>query len=209
MDMQTTGFARDFQHSQRLFDAALEEFCVKGYDRASINTILHTAGMSKGQFYYHFANKEALYLALIGVLIEQKQAFMSATMQPDDFLQDIFGILRTQIRYGRAFAAAYPAINRFAESFIKEQGNPIYAKALAIYNFDDNAAIDRLVTAAYERGDFRDDLPLTFIRSIIGYLFTHAVEVAGLDTPDSFEERMAYLIEVLRSGLQHRTDASS
>jgi TetR/AcrR family transcriptional regulator len=194
-------FEREFEHRQQLFDAALAEFVERGYERASINTILQAAGMSKGQFYYHFKNKEGLYLALIGVLIQKKQAFMATVMTPADFQQDIFSVLQVQIRYGMAFAREYPAINRFAESFIQERGNAIYDKALAVYNFDDNSAIDQLVGAAFARGDFRDDLPQDFVRGVIGYMFTHAVEVAGLDTGDTFEERMSYLIAFLRDGL--------
>ena len=197
-------FAKDFEHSEQLFDTALEEFIDKGYENASINTILQNAGMSKGQFYYHFKNKEGLYLALIGVLIEQKQVFLASVMKSEDWQQDIFDILQTQVRYGMEFAKTYPVINRFSESFVKEKGNAIYTTALATYNFDDNSAIDQLVEAAYQRGEFREDIPLWFVRQIIGYLFTNAVEVAGLSTEGSFEEHLIYLIEIMRFGLTQR-----
>jgi AcrR family transcriptional regulator len=201
MQEQPAGFAREFEHSQELFDAALAEFIDKGYELASINTILQAAGMSKGQFYYHFKNKEDLYLALIGVLIEKKKAFLASVMQPEDFQQDIFGIFKAQIRCSMAFARAHPAISRFSESFIKEHGSPIYKKALAAYNFEDNAAIDRLIEMSYQRGEFRDDLPLPFVKRIIGYLFTHAVEVTNLHRADEFEDEMNYLVEFIKSGL--------
>lgn len=201
MDEQSIGFARQFEHSQQLFNAALEEFIEKGYENASINSILQTAGMSKGQFYYHFQNKEGLYLALIGVLIEQKKAFLASVMKPEDFQQDIFGILKTQIGYGLQFAQAFPAINRFSESFIKEQGNPIYKKSLETYNFEDNNVIDNLVEQAHKRGELRDDLPLPFIRGLIGYLLTHSIEVAELDTAEHFEEKLEHLISFMKLGL--------
>ncbi len=130
------GFDKSFEHREALFDAGLEEFAAKGYDQASINAILKVAGMSKGQFYYHFKNKEGLYFALIDVLIAKKREFLAATMTPDEFEQDIFTIFQTQIRYGMQFAQSYPAINRFAESFVKEKGNTIYKKAMSKYNFE-------------------------------------------------------------------------
>ena len=195
------GFPTAIEHGEALFEAALAEFIDKGYEQASINTILSAAGMSKGQFYYHFARKEDLYLALIGDLIQKKQDFLAAIMRPEDFQQDIFSLFETQMRYGMNFAREYPAINQFAESFLREKGSPIYEKALATYNFEDNAAIDGLIEAAYRRGEFRDDLPLPFIRKVIGYLFTHAADVAGLNQADEFEEEMTYLIEFIRSGL--------
>jgi AcrR family transcriptional regulator len=194
-------FENAFEHSEALFDAALEAFIDKGYEQASINTILKTAGMSKGQFYYHFKTKEDLYLALIEILIARKRAFLSQIMRPEDFQQDIFEVLRTQIRYGMMFAQEYPAINRFAESFVREQGNAIYKKALAVHNFEDNAAMDHLIAAAFARGDFRDDLPTAFVQKVVGYILTHAVDLTALDDFDAVEANLDYLISFLKSGL--------
>lgn len=194
-------FDRDFEHSRALFDAALEEFVAKGYDQASINVILAQAGMSKGQFYYHFQGKEDLYFALIDILIARKRAFLADVMKPEDFRQDLFAVFAAQVRYGLLFAATYPAINRFAESFIREQGNAIYKKAMARYDFGGDDALNGLIEAAYRRGDFRDDLPLPFIKKTIAHLFTHAAEVADLNSSEDFEEKLDNLIAFMRSGL--------
>jgi AcrR family transcriptional regulator len=194
-------FANTFEHSAELIAAGLEEFAAKGYEQASINAILKAAGMSKGQFYYHFKNKEGLYLALIDMLIARKRAFMAARMQPEDFQGDIFSIFETQIRYGMAFARAYPIINRFAERFAKEQGSPIYEKALATHNFETNDAINQLIEAGIANGDFRDDLPAAFIKKTIAYLFTHAADLTDLDDSAAIETNMNHLIAFMKSGL--------
>ena len=65
-------FRADFEHRYALTGAALDEFSEHGYDAASVNRILAAAGMSKGQLYHHFANKEALYLALVEWTIDEK-----------------------------------------------------------------------------------------------------------------------------------------
>jgi AcrR family transcriptional regulator len=194
-------FKTTFEHSEALIDAALKEFAAKGYEQASINTILKAAGMSKGQFYYHFENKERLYLALIGILIERKRTFLTSVMQPGDFQGDIFTIFETQLHYGMAFAQAYPVINRFAARFAQEQGSPIYEKALAIHNFEDNQAINQLIDAGIANGDFRQDLPASFIKKAVAYLFTHAADLADLGDPDEIETNMGHLIAFMKSGL--------
>ena len=194
-------FTSAFEHRDELFDAALEEFIDKGYEQASINTILKTAGMSKGQFYYHFKTKEDLYLALIEILIARKREFLMQIMRPEDFQQDIFEVLRTQIRYGLAFAREYPAISRFGESFVREQGSPIYKKALAIHNFEDDAVMNHLIEAAFARGDLRDDLPHRFVQKVIGYMLTHAADLTDLGDFDAVEANLDYLIAFLKSGL--------
>lgn len=194
-------FEKSFEHSKALFDAAIAEFIDKGYEQASINTILNTAGMSKGQFYYHFENKEGLYFALIDVLIAKKRTFLASVMQPDDFQKDIFTIFETQIRYGLAFAREHPAINQFAERFVREKGNDIYKKAMAKYNFENDDFINGLVEAAYHKGDFREDLPLPFIKKTIGYLFTNVADMVDLNNADAFEDNLLYLINFMKAGL--------
>jgi AcrR family transcriptional regulator len=194
-------FDKEFEHNEKLFEAALEEFISHGYEQASINTILDKAGMSKGQFYYHFKNKEGLYLALIDVMIEKKKEFLDSVMKPEDFAQDIFGIFQTQIRYGMAFAREYPGISQFSESFLREKGTPIYDKALEIHSFEDNDAIGTLIERAYTNGEFREDLPLDFVKGIIGYLFTHIPDMLELANVTDFEDPMTNLVAFMKNGL--------
>ncbi len=198
-------FQQEFEHGQELFDAALEEFIAHGYEQASLNSILEVACMSKGQFYYYFRNKEELYLALIDVLIEKKKAFLAAAMKPEDFDQDVFGIFKTQMKYGMAFAREYPAISRFSESFLREKGSPIYQKALSLHDFENNTAITGLIQRALARGEFRPDLPAAFIQSLIAYLFNHIADLADLSTADQFEAGVENVVEFIRRGLARRS----
>lgn len=48
-----------------LLDAALELFAEQGYGSTSIPEICSRAGLTKGAFYSNYANKEALFLALL------------------------------------------------------------------------------------------------------------------------------------------------
>lgn len=50
---------------QRILDAAMEEFSLKGYDGASLNTVWAEKGISKGVIYHHFKDKNELYLLCI------------------------------------------------------------------------------------------------------------------------------------------------
>lgn len=194
-------FSRQFDHSEQLFEAALAEFTAVGYEPASINTILKNAGMSKGQFYHHFGSKEGVYLALIEILIARKQAFLASVMQPEDLQQDIFSIFKTQIQYGIAFARDYPAINTFAQSFLKEKGTPIYEKAMARFNFDQDQALHHLIATAYQNGEFREELPLTFVQKTVTYLFNHVADLTEISSTDDAKEHLNYLVEFMRSGL--------
>lgn len=194
-------FEKTFEHKQKLLDAALEEFNASGYEQASINRILDKAGMSKGQFYYHFKNKEGLYFALIEVAIQKKLDYFQNLNLLDGAPTDIFSLFRMQIRSGLTFAMEFPAIHDLGQSLLRERGNPIYEKVMGKYNFKDNEVVGHLVEMAYQKGEFREDLPLSFIKQMIGNLFNQAADFANLENVEEMETNLNYLIDFMRNGL--------
>ncbi|MDT8337373.1 MAG: TetR/AcrR family transcriptional regulator [Candidatus Izemoplasmatales bacterium] len=52
-----------------LFKATLEEFALKPYSLASTNEIIKKSNYNKGSFYYRFANKQELFVALMDYII--------------------------------------------------------------------------------------------------------------------------------------------
>lgn len=194
-------FEKPFEHADALFAAAVAEFAAQGYEQASLNTILRHAGMSKGQFYYHFDGKQALYLALIGRMIAIKRAFMAQTLSPAALRGDLFADLRTLLQHGLAFRRAHPLIDRFSSAFVKEKGTPIYARALAQYNLHDDALLAALVTAAAQRGQLRADLPPALVGRLIAHLLTHAAELIDFDDEATTAAQFDALITMLQSGL--------
>lgn len=50
---------------EKIIEAAIEVFFDKGFDAASMREIAEKAGLTKPMIYYHFKNKEALYVALL------------------------------------------------------------------------------------------------------------------------------------------------
>ena len=194
-------FTKSFEHKQKLLDAALAEFNAYGYEQASINRILDKAGMSKGQFYYHFKNKEALYFALMDLGVQKKLEYFKGLNLLGDSPGDIFSLFRLQIRYGLAFAMEYPEIHDLSQAFLRERGSPIYEKVMARHDFQDNKVVGQLIEMAHQRGEFRDDLPLPFIKQMIGYMFNQAADFANLENPAEMEQNLNYLIDFMRNGL--------
>ena len=48
-----------------IVDTALRIFLLNGYDKTSMNDIVRESGVTKGGIYYHFPNKDELFLAVI------------------------------------------------------------------------------------------------------------------------------------------------
>lgn len=64
--MKRAGKTRDADASrQRLWDAAARTFATRGFDGAKVDAIAADAGINKAMLYYHFADKLALYRAIL------------------------------------------------------------------------------------------------------------------------------------------------
>lgn len=60
---------------QKIYNAAVAEFKASGYQDASIRNIAKNAGISLGNIYRYYENKEALYLAIVQPLMESVREF--------------------------------------------------------------------------------------------------------------------------------------
>lgn len=49
----------------RILEAAVKQFSINGYNKASVDSICDQAGVSKGAFYHHFKTKQDVFLALL------------------------------------------------------------------------------------------------------------------------------------------------
>ena len=56
---------RALDRHRRILDAALQVFSRRGYRDTSVDEIAGASGTSKGGVYFHFPNKEAIFLALL------------------------------------------------------------------------------------------------------------------------------------------------
>ncbi|HVA93228.1 MAG TPA: TetR/AcrR family transcriptional regulator [Chloroflexota bacterium] len=65
---------------ERILQAAIVVFGERGYQAASMDEIARRAGSSKGGVYFHFANKQAIFEALIGELVSLLEADVRAAI---------------------------------------------------------------------------------------------------------------------------------
>lgn len=59
---------------ERLLEAAEQVFAEKGYYGAVVDDIIRASESSKGGFYFHFPNKEAIFLTLIDMMVPKLEA---------------------------------------------------------------------------------------------------------------------------------------
>src|SRR5438067_4009830 len=80
--------ARSKRRHERILDAALAVFSQKGYHEAAVDDIAADAETSKGGVYFHFPNKQAIFLALLDrlavILRERIESAVAAQSAPVD-----------------------------------------------------------------------------------------------------------------------------
>lgn len=67
--------------TEKIKQAAIEEFLDKGYAGASLRTICSRAGVTTGAMYFCFDNKEALIRAILEPFISQYEKLLAECMQ--------------------------------------------------------------------------------------------------------------------------------
>jgi TetR/AcrR family fatty acid metabolism transcriptional regulator len=76
---------------ERILDAALSIFSNKGYHDTRMDEIVSEAHTSKGSIYFHFPNKERLFMALVDQFADLLERRVNEAMSPHPV-----GILRVQ-----------------------------------------------------------------------------------------------------------------
>ncbi|NLY76479.1 MAG: TetR/AcrR family transcriptional regulator [Tissierellia bacterium] len=196
-----------FEKEDELFKAALEEFSTNSYEEASLNKIVKNAGISKGTFYYHFQDKQALYIYILEQSVKAKWDFINERIKDFDDLdnnRDIFEIFKLQARIGMEFAKKYPKFHMLGKMFSKERGKEIYQIAKGTLGKGSDDLLETMVSRAIEKGDLRKDLPKKFILKIISHLLMNFDEIFNEDEDFELEkiiENLDNYVSFMKYGL--------
>ncbi len=197
---------KNFEKKKELLEAALNEFSSKKYEDASLNSIIKNAGISKGTFYYHFKDKQELYIYLLESSSEVKWEFINKNIKSPSTEKrgDTFDMFRLQAKVGAEFASMHPGYHNLSRMFVKEKGNEIYDIAKNVLIEDNTNSLNNIIENAVEEGNFRNDLPREFIIKMISHLFTHFEDV--FDSEDDMElgnmiKNLNYYVDFMKNGL--------
>jgi len=185
-----------FERKSELLDSALDEFTRNNYESASLNTIIKNAGVSKGSFYYHFGNKENLYIYLLEHAFKQKWEFIrERNRQEPDLLtgKDFFEKIRIQARFGAEFARAFPQYHRLAVMFSNEKGKEIHATGLKALKSGSESIMHEMIHSAVAEGSLRADFPEDFILKVLDFLLTHFDQIFDAPEDRQLEKMLANL----------------
>jgi AcrR family transcriptional regulator len=110
---------------ERILDAGIHLFAAKGYASTSVREIVERAGVTKPVLYYHFKNKEGLFVAILEWASEmQGEVLHSALEQGGSTLERLIQLARRVYRGVMEHQSLFIMIHNLV--FGPPQGTPDY-----------------------------------------------------------------------------------
>mgnify|MGYP006266992487 CR=1 FL=1 len=183
---------------ERLIDAALTLFNSRGYAATTVREICEAAGVTKPVLYYHFRNKEGIYLHVMNegfldfasTITRALDRQGTATERLHGLLQDTYALFLRHVPEARLMHAMY---------YGPPQGAPAYDFDRYHQNFED--AVRGVLEEGAAAGEFRLG-PLDVMTWVVLGCMNTAIELRlchperAIDGPD-----LAKMVDIVLAGL--------
>lgn len=156
----------DIEKRNRIINSAFEEFAKHGFDKASTNTIVKKAGISKGILFHYFGTKQALYNDLSFYAVELIDKFINSKLEWNqrDFFKRVEEIRELKI----AVMEKYPYIYDFLKIVFKGKTQDEILTAVGKKTFEING---KLFTHNIDFSMFREDIDIAVFLKIFKWTF--------------------------------------
>jgi|GEM_PF-345996 len=142
----------------QVFHAAVEEFAERGYDAASMNTLVRRAGISKGSLFTYFRSKAGLFDAVVeraaGRIREDLRRLRDES-RDEPFARRLEALVRT----GFAFIDQHPHLARIYFSLLQRGSAPGGESRAESLRRRSRDFLEELILQGQTTGELRVDLP--------------------------------------------------
>lgn len=179
MQVRKTQQERRTQTRRALISAARRLFAEKGYAGTGTPEIVAAAGVTRGALYHHFADKEALFAAVV----EEEHLLMAMTINAAGESDEEPGPIRALISGGDAFLDAMQDPGRRQILLIDA---PAVLGRAAVDAIDARHGLETLVRGlrdAMEAGAMKK-LPVETLARVFGAMFDRAALAVPEELPD-------------------------
>lgn len=182
---------------QRILDGATTLFVHHGYHGISMREIAERAGVSKPALYYHFRDKEDLFLAILTANIERIERIVLAAQREETTARRQIGRILREIM---ANAPEQHAIIRLATQELAHLGPNAQTAFGQLYHEKFTRLIETILAEGMARGELRglNAHQVAWILLGMMYPFIYPSHDAGLDTAGDASEM---ILEVFFDGL--------
>ena len=192
--------------------ALVKEFATKGYQKASLNTVVNELGIAKGSLYQYFANKEAIFLYIFDLFTGMVKMMLQRPNGLESTEEELWAAVRRTILAGITFIDRYPEFYQLYLNVLFEHEVPLREELIARVRLFPMEYFGALVVRGQAQGGVSPWVPVTMVvflidaaldRFLQGYARSYLDGGLGLATKDGpgLVAEMDLLIETLKSGL--------
>lgn len=158
------------QTQQLIIDTAARLFASRGFNGTSMSDLASAAGLTKGAFYHHFENKEALFFAVIQSVREKWQKAVGIEVfQTQNALDQLMILLSKHAQLLRREPTLCLVMHGLTAEM--EATNPSFLAALQSVYVDMIGFIEELIRNGQTHGQIRADVnPRLIALNIVGLL---------------------------------------
>jgi TetR/AcrR family transcriptional regulator len=195
----------------RVLAAAMGEFADKGYQQASLNTMVSASGIAKGSIYQYFKDKKSLFIYIFDFAIGMVRRTLLAVKE-ETREENFFVRLEKSLLAGVDFIHRHPRVYGLYLKILFDEHVPQRQELLRAVRRFAADYLGSLVRQGQARGELRADLPpgvVIFLLDALLDRFLQAVAVPCLDVtlgldqaaPEERWKRVGELMNLLRAGL--------
>lgn len=190
--------------------ALVKEFAGKGYQKASLNTVVNSLGIAKGSLYQYFVNKEAIFLYIFDRFTLLIKAMLPRPGEPASPAPDLWAAVRQTILAGISFVDDYPDFYQLYLNVLFEHEVPRRQELIARVRLFSMEYFGPLVVSGQARGAVTRAVPVAMVvflidaaldRFLQGYARSYLDGGLGLAAKDG--PGLTAEIDQLLAALQH------
>ena len=151
----------DAEKRDRIVNAAIKEFSLYPYAKASTNNIVKEAGISKGLLFHYFGNKKELYEKLIGFVLHKLIEDITANInwEESDILERIKQLVVFKMKLGKEYPGMFDFLVKVLAELNTKNTDDIM-KFYEKYDVDIQSILGDIYTRNIDYSKFRDQTNL-------------------------------------------------
>ena len=208
----------DTEKQQRIMETAIDEFADKGYNRASMNTVVKKAGISKGALFKYFGSKSGLFAFIYRITLNHVKDYLRTVRdksQDEIFFQRLEKIMAA----GVDFVHRYPGLSRIYYHIIFTGDAPYKNEIIEELHRESIKFIESLIEDGIRRGDILPNLdPKTtafvlecvldrFLQAHHLQFLDHSLRLHGASAEES-NQWIQKIVELFKRGLENDSKKS-
>ncbi len=149
---------------ESIIAAMVDEFALNGYRKASLNTIVSRAGISKGSLYQYFSSKEEIFIFVFDHFTTLvKRAISAETANLDGGRADFWGKVKGVLLVGIAFVDRHPEYFQLYLRVLFEHDLPKREELIARVRLFSKEYFTPVVKLGIKEGLLRSDISIEIL----------------------------------------------